>query len=78
MVNMTPEEFAAFKEKSGFHEGQSVKTFYKEAENHRLFLKHHAERRALNRALRSQQCSLIDRVKFAIRDLRRYDGWPEY
>jgi hypothetical protein len=78
MVNMSPEDFAAFKEKSGFKEPQSVKVFYEEAEKHRLFLQHHAERRALNRTLRSQQCSLIDRVKYSLRDSRRYDGWPEY
>jgi len=78
MPNMTEEEYRKFKETTGFKEPQSVRTFYKEAENHKLFLQHHAERRALNRTLRSQQCSLIDRVRFALQDSRRYDGWPKY
>jgi hypothetical protein len=78
MANMTEEEYRKFKETTGFKEPQTIKTYYKEAENHRIFLKHHAERREFNRTLRFQQSTIMGKLQLIRNSGRRYDGWPEY
>jgi hypothetical protein len=76
--HMTEEEYAAFKKKSGFKEPQKVTTFYKECLEHEAFMKHHAERRELNRTLRFQQSSILGKLLLIKNGARRYDGWPEH
>lgn len=76
--HMTEEEYVAFKKQSGFKEPQKVTTFYKEYEQHEQFMKHHADRRELNRELRFKQSSPIQKLKLLVNEQRRYDGWTEY
>ena len=76
--HMTEEEYAAFKKQAGFKEPQKVTTFYKECQEHEAFMKHHADRRALNRTLRFQQCSIPMKLQLIRNSGRRYDGWPEH
>jgi hypothetical protein len=76
--HMTEEEYATFKKQSGFKEPQKVTTFYKECREHELFMKHHAERRELNRTLRFQQSSILGKLQILRNSGRRYDGWSEY
>jgi hypothetical protein len=78
MANMTEEEYRKFKETTGYKEPQTIRTYFKEAEEHRLFLKHHAERRELNRTLRFQQSTIMGKIQLIRNGGRRYDGWPEY
>lgn len=68
--HMTEEEYQAFKEKTKFREPQVVKTFYEENLQETEGLKHHAERRALNRTLRFQQSNLLGKLKYVIQSLK--------
>jgi hypothetical protein len=71
--HMTEEEYAAFKKQSGYKEPQKVTTFYKECEEHELFMKHHAERREYNRKLRFQQSSILGKLLLIKNNARRYE-----
>jgi len=63
-ARMTQAEYDAFKAKSGYREGQKIKTYYKPTkpapnlqdanEKEREGLAHHAERRELNRSIRDK------------------------
>ena len=73
-AKMTEAEYNAFKKKTGHHEGQKVTTHYETAKNYESGLKHHEERRNLNKSLRSQQRTPVQKAEHVIQSTKNFFG----
>jgi hypothetical protein len=74
VAKMTEAEYRAFKEKSGHKEPQKVTTYYKENKREEEGLRHHEERRQLNRSLRDKQRTPAQKVEKGLQSVKNFMG----